>query len=235
MGGPKGIQVQSPQGAQYEGVHVTGSTGDAYIMDKRGEPVVIIVYAADPSGRDLARRLAGNVGNGNGLNDDPQVASSLNAMAPPLPQETGLRLTSMQAYSSDSLQGSLSAVNDSLNTTLGGGAQQVMNQARSFVPPSLTVSTYVDNANREFTMMTGDYEGSIKAWSIWQVAQRALAGSNARTISITGSDAVMSEDSSGQYILFRHGTLIGAARGPDSRVIKLVEAMNQTERRVDHP
>src|SRR5262245_61241256 len=103
--GPAGIRVQSPAGAEYTGFRVRTPQDETYILDKTGAPITILIFAPDPSVKALADRLAGNVGNGSGLMDDPAVSASMGALPAQLPQ--GMELAESNTFTAASLAGSL--------------------------------------------------------------------------------------------------------------------------------
>src|SRR5205085_2001339 len=75
-----GVRVQSPKGGTYVGTRIRSPQVLVYILDKVGENITIIIYAPDPSGAEVATRLAGNVGNGAGIADDPEMQGAIGAL-----------------------------------------------------------------------------------------------------------------------------------------------------------
>jgi hypothetical protein len=209
------IHVQSPLGGDYTGYRVRTPDAVTYVLDKTGAPVVILIYAADPSAKPTADRLAGNVGNGNGLLDDPAVSASLAALPSQLPP--GLQLADSQTYTGSSLSGSLDQVTGSLSGSFGPDARQWIDQVKRFIPPSLDTSRYVDASGHEYNMAVGDYGGAIKAWTTWQFLRATLGLSGAQSVPLEGGDAISSVSQGTQYLLFRRGTHLGIVSGPNDQ------------------
>ena len=104
-GGTKtGVRVQSPKGGIYIGSKIRSPQGNVYVLTKQGEDIVILIFGEDPSTQATVDRLAQNVGNGEGLNDDPEVKESLWTLPAVTPSDLTLveinTLTSAQIESS---------------------------------------------------------------------------------------------------------------------------------------
>src|SRR5581483_8882255 len=94
-----GVRVDSPGGDVYIGSRIRTAQIIVFVLDKQGSGIVIIIYAPTPETQSLAERLATNVGNGQGLNDYPEVQGSIWTL--PQRQQDDLVLKEMNTLTSD--------------------------------------------------------------------------------------------------------------------------------------
>jgi len=220
-----GIRVQSPSGAEYTGFRVRTPENETYIMDKTGQPVTVLIFAPDASAGPVADRLAANVGNGNGLLDDPAISASLASLPRQLP--AGLELAESNAYTGASLSGSLDQLSGSLSNSFGPESRTWIDKARRFIPPQLSTARYVDSAGREFTMAVGDYGGSMRAWLTWQLLRATVGLAGMQSLPMNGGSALTAHDLGKQSVLFTRGAYLGYVTGPDERVVTLASSVSQ--------
>ena len=221
-----GIRVDSPSGAQYSGYRIRTAGTVTYVIEKAGANIVIIIYAPDPSVISVADRLTANVGNGNGLNDDPDVSSSLAALPAQLPD--GVELVGTNTYSGASLQGSMDQFKNSVGNDSGPDANQWVNQVQQYMPAQVTTSQYLDPTKRPLNMAVGNYGEAWKSWVFWQVLRATLSFAGMRSVPMAGGDALSIADQGTEYVLFRRGAslgLIGGAVGQTALSVRLAESI----------
>jgi hypothetical protein len=161
-----GINLRSARGGEYSGYRVRSPDTVTYVLDKADAPIVVMIHAPDASVKEVADRLAANVGNGNGLYDDPGFQASLQAM-PEAP--AGLTLVESGTYSGAALEGTMEEVKSDLGSDFGAQAGGYLESVRKFIPPQLTTFRYEDTAHRRYQMAVGDYGGALKSWTTWQL------------------------------------------------------------------
>ena len=220
-----GVRVASPTGAEYTGYRVRTPETVTYVLDKTNAPIVIIIYAADPSVKETADRLAANVGNGNGLADYAEVNESIATLPQQLPG--GLELAEMTTYSGDTLKGSLDQLRGDFNRDFGAEAAGWIDQVKSVVPPQLMKARYVDSSRRDVNLVLGTYGGSMRAWATWLFLRATLGLAGMRSVAINGGDAMSATEGNEEYVLFRRGARLGFIAGPaaDRRNVQLAEAV----------
>jgi hypothetical protein len=76
-GNRSGTRIQSPRGRIYVGSKIQTPQTLIYVLEKQGADTLILIYSPTPAMNDAAIRLAGNVGNGEGLNDYPETQNAL--------------------------------------------------------------------------------------------------------------------------------------------------------------
>ena len=226
-----GIRVQSPAGAEYRGFRVRTPDSVTYVMDKVGAPIVILIYAPDPSIKEVADRLAADVGNGNGLADDPAMQTALDTMPADVP---GFVLLEANAYSGSDL---LTPLQQAGISASGTDSRDAIEKIRVLLPSRYTVSRYglaaLSSApvQPEYKMILGDYGGSIRAQAAWVALGSALKGAGMRPVTFSGGDALTTVDQAGmEYLLFRRGSSIGAIAATSSQsdfTMRLAQSVGQ--------
>ncbi len=76
-GSRSGTRLQSPRGGTYIGSKIQTPQILIYVLEKQSADTIILIYSPTPAMNDAAIRLAGNVGNGEGLNDYPETKNAL--------------------------------------------------------------------------------------------------------------------------------------------------------------
>src|SRR5207245_782722 len=76
-GSRSGVRVQSPGGIVYTGSRIQSPQISVYVLQRQGSDIVIMIYGASPAVQAATARLAGNVGNGQGLNDSPTIQTTV--------------------------------------------------------------------------------------------------------------------------------------------------------------
>ncbi len=212
-----GVQVQSPQGALYQGWRVQSPQTRVYVLDKQNDDVVIVVYASEPGAQTMADRLAANVGNGAGLYDDPEMQNSLWCLPPALPGDLALEETN--TYLPADLGLSLD----------NAEVQQALSQVRQLIPERLTTARYRDTSRRDWNILLGDYRGGAQAWGAWQLVRWFARLGNMEPAPVGATDGVTADTGDGRLVLFRKGPFVAVIGGPKGaaleRLLELARAL----------
>jgi hypothetical protein len=204
------VQVQSPKGATYAGSHIVSAQGNIYVLSKQGSDIIIILYGADPSTKDTVDRLAQNVGNGEGLNDYPEVKESLWT----LPAQTPSELTLIEINTMTGAQ---------IENSIGSG--DLPSEMRPFIPDRLTGARYTDASKQEWVVLNLQYGSSFQAWKTWLLARGALGLSGGETTTVRDVDGIYLNQEGKRIMLFQKGPylifLSGPAGAPVDRFVTL--------------
>jgi hypothetical protein len=218
-----GVEVTSPTGGRYTGLRVRSGSSEVYVFDKASGGVRIIVYAPDAAAMPVADRLAANIGNGEGLLEDPDATASLSALPPTLPP--GVELIDTSIFSGGQLTGSLDELKESLGVSFGAEAGTLLDQVRSLIPGHITQAHYRDASRRDLNLVVGDYGGSLKAWATWMMMRATVGLSGLSAAKMAGGDALTNVTGGTQYVFFRRGATLGVASGPaGGTVLQLAES-----------
>ncbi len=202
-----GVRVNSPDGDTYTGSRIKTQQVTVYVLDKENSGIVIIVYAPTPATAEVADRLARNVGNGEGLNDYPEVRDSVWTLPPTTPSE--LVLQDVNTLTAAEMEGWLrQGENNSRELT------EVLNQVRQFIPERLTNARYQDRARQDWNVVVGDYGSAMRAWSTWSLL-RWTAGLAAMTsVSLQNGDGLYMEQGNEATLIFQRGPYLVLLSGP---------------------
>jgi ribosomal protein L40E len=205
------VQVQSPKGATYAGSHIVSSQGNIYVLGKQGSDIIIILYGADPSTKDTVDRLAQNVGNGEGLNDYPQIKDSLWTLPATTPSE--LTLVEISMMTGAQIESSI------------GTSGDLPSEMRPFIPDRLTSARYTDASKQEWVAINLQYGSSFQAWRTWLLARGALGLGGGETTTVRDVDGIYLNQEGKRIMLFQKGPylvfLSGPAGAPVDRFVAL--------------
>lgn len=76
-GNRSGTRLQNPRDGIYVGSKIQTPQTLIYVLEKQGADTLILIYSPTSAMNDAAIRLAGNVGNGEGLSDYPETQNAL--------------------------------------------------------------------------------------------------------------------------------------------------------------
>lgn len=205
------VQVQSPKGATYAGSHIVSSQGNVYVLGKQGSDIIIILYGADPSTKDTVDRLAKNVGNGEGLNDYPEVKESLWTLPATTPSD--LTLIEINTMTGAQIESSISSGGD------------LPTEMRPFIPERLTGARYTDSSRQEWVVMNLQYGSNFQAWRTWLLARGALGLGGGETTTVRDVDGIYLNQEGKRLMLFQKGPYLifmsGPAGAPVDRFVAL--------------
>lgn len=213
---PSGVRVQNPEGEIYLGWRIRSAQVTVYILDKQGADFIIIVYAPDPAAAPVAERLASNVGNGEGLNDDPAIQGSLWSL--PASPPSGLVLQETHTLASDDLGLSEAELQRASGEAQTEEARRMVASVRQLAPERLTLAHYTDRSGRDWGVLEGDYGSPRRAWCTWVMARWALSLTRTPRVPLRGTDGWVVDIESGRLLLFQRGpylvVLVAPARSP---------------------
>jgi hypothetical protein len=211
-----GVKVQSPKGGVYTGSKIRSPQANVYVLTKQGADIVILIYGADPSTLDVVDRLAQNVGNGEGLNDYPEVKESLWT----LPATTPSDLTLQEIYTLTGTQ---------IENSIGSGGD-LPSEMRPFIPERLTSARYTDSGKQEWIALNLEYGSSFQAWRTWLLARGALGLGGAQTTTVREVDALYLNQEGKRILIFQKGPYLILLSGPGAASVdRLVALGNQIQ------
>lgn len=221
-----GVRVQSPAGAVYTGVRVRTDQITIYILDKQGTDITILVYAADPSVFDTADRLAGNVDNGEGLDDDPEVKDAVWSL-PASPPE-GLVLEEMSTMTPESLGLTEEAFREASREAGSQEARRLISSIRQFAPERFTAVRYGDRSRHDWGVLISDYGSSTRAWNLWMLVRWSF-GTGMEPTPVLGITGLQTRVDDTPFLLFQKGPylvcLVGPKSAPPDRLLKIAGGM----------
>jgi hypothetical protein len=221
-GDTTGVRVQSPNGAVYTGSRIRTPQISVYVMQKQDASVVILVYAPDPGSQQLADRLATNVGNGDGLNDYPDVKNSLSTLPAILP--TGLNVEEINTLTRDQIESWIASGS-------GGGNEditRILEQMRQFIPDRLISTRYSDASRQEWNALQFEYGSTFQAWRTWLLARGALGFSDSKSTTVRDVDALYLDQEGKRILIFQKGPYLVVLGGPSTAPVdRLVALGNQ--------
>jgi hypothetical protein len=207
-----GVQIQSPQGVAYGGYNIRNSDVEVIIVGRPDANTVIYVYAPQPALFQPAEQLAQNIGNGNGLYDYPEFASSFSSLPAQLPP--GMEMSGFQTFTA----AQLGMTADQLSNALGSGdpqAQQWVNQLHGLMPVSVTIAQYLDEQGNAYQVVTGDFSGALTAWRTWLLLRGFAAAAHSQPVVLGNNAGVAISDGGRYYVMFQTGPHIAVIAGPD--------------------
>jgi len=218
----RGVRVQSPDGDVYVGSRIQTPQSSVYVLDKQNSDVVIIIYSPDASTKDVADRLAQNVGNGEGLNDYPETQGSLWTLPSDLPGQ--LTLEEVNTITADDL---ISQENlRTIEKEGGAEVQRLIAQVRQFIPERMTAARYQDGAQRDWGALVCEYGSPRRAWNNWMLI-RWTAGTGMKSVSVLGVDGRYADVDKDRMMIFQKGPYLVILTQPaDVPVERLVEMAN---------
>jgi len=217
-----GVQVQSPNGAIYTGSRIRTQQICVYILQKQDASVAIIVFAPDPGTQQMADRLAMNVGNGDGLNDYPDVKDSFSTLPAAVP--SGLTIEEINTLTRNQIESLLAG-------PAGGGGEDVgriLEQMRNFIPDRLLSVRYSDTSRQEWNALSFEYGSTFQAWRTWLLARGALGLSGSQSTTVREVDALYLDQDGKRILIFQKGPYLVVLGGPSAVPLdRLVALGNQ--------
>lgn len=202
-----GVRVNSPDGDTYSGSRIKTQQVTVYVLDKQNADIVIIVYAPTPATAEVADRLARNVGNGEGLNDYPEVRDSVWTLPPTTPSE--LVLQEVNTLTAAEMEGWLrQGENTSRELT------ELLNQVRQFIPERLTNARYQDRARKDWNVVVGDYGSSMRAWSTWSLLRWTAGLAAMKSVALQNGEGLFMEQDNEATLIFQRGPYLVVLSGP---------------------
>ena len=201
------VAVQSPAGSTYKGWKLISPTGETYVLDKQNAPVLIVIYSPDTAGNQIADRLAGNVGNGQGLLDYPDSRDAIMAVPPNPP---GFELQDISTYNTADLLGP--GLQAGLSQDMGTDVNQLSGTIQKVVPQRLTAATYLDSAKGSWNVVVGNYGRQGPALLAWYAIRAALAGSGTK-VNPGAQGSLLLNTGDGTFAVAHQGGKIAVIKG----------------------
>lgn len=210
-GAMQAARVQSPLGQTYDGYTVRSSAIMVYLLTNPSTGNIIILYTPQPAGFQAVQRLAGNVGNGRGLRDYPQILDAYNALpaAPP----SGYRMTGLRNFTGGQLFTALGQAQAQMSRENAASLSRTLESIRFIIPQHGSLATYNDGQGKEKGVLIGNYGSPRKATMAWRALSWTL-GWSMKKEKRSGFDGLISADQQSRIMLFRKGPYIGMAKVP---------------------
>jgi hypothetical protein len=218
-----GVSVQSPKGAAYKGSRIRSPQGTTYVLTKQGGEVVILIYAPDPATKDVVDTLAQRVGNGEGLNDYPDIKGSLWTL--PVSTPSDLTLEEINTLTRAQIENSIASSGAGQG---GDDVQRLLAQMRQFIPERMTGARYSDTRRQEWVAVGLEYPSTFEAWKTWLLARGALGLGGAKSATVSGVDGLSLEQDGKLTLVFQKGPYLVLLSGPGAAALdRLVALGNQ--------
>ena len=218
-GSMNGVRMQGTQGQIYDGYVVRSPAILVYVLANAAAGNIIVLYAPEPESFVAVERLAGGVGNGQGLLDYPQVAGTFLALpaAPP----PGYSLAQVRGFTEGEIQSVIGQTKSQVQTQGGGDAElenmlnEVVQTVGVLIPKQGTIASYEDGRGGEKVVMIGDYGSGGGCGAAWRTLSWTL-GWGMKKDSSRGFDVLVMTEGTVCWGIFRKGPYIGLVTVPSS-------------------
>lgn len=216
-----GTRVQSPRGGIYVGSRISTPQTNVYILEKQGSDIAILIYSPSTAGNDVAARLAGNVGNGEGINDYPTIRTSLWT----LPQRPA-NLTLVDFYTQTRAELGLSET-DLNKARTDEETSKLIDYFSQFIPERATTARYRDAQGKLWEVGIYDYETSRRAWNIWLFLKWTV-GFSSQPATVKNDSALYSDTDEGRILMFQRGMYLVVVKAPSATPVESVVALGNS-------
>lgn len=213
-----GTRVQSPRGATYAGTRISTPQTNVYILEKQASDLVTLVYSPTAAGNDVATRLAGNVGNGAGINDYPTIKNAVWT----LPQRPA-NLTLVDFYTQTRDEMGLSQ-GDLNKAKTDDESRKLIEYFSQFIPERATTARYRDAQGRMWQVGVYDYETSRRAWNVWLFLKWTVGFGSQKAI-IKNDSALYSDTTDGRVLMYQRGMYLIVVTAPTNTPVETVVAL----------
>lgn len=171
-----GVELKSPANVTYRGYRVSSPTGSFYALQREDLTTAVLITAQDVISAVVAERLARNVGNGQGLLEQPEYRRSFSQL-PPSPPNGALK--HLQTFTSRDIAG-FAAELEKAATEPGMDPEiaSLLPMVRSLAPETCTVAMYAlgggDTESALFAGIAG-YSSVSNAWAALQAVRTLQA------------------------------------------------------------
>jgi hypothetical protein len=206
IGGEKtDVKVESSTGFVYVGSKIHSADSNAYVLNKQGADMLILLYAQD-SDATVIDRLAQNVGNGQGLFDYQEVKNSLWTFPASVPPS--LALTELSTQNQRQIEKSLIAGQKDAD------GEKIITQIRWLIPARLTSTEYVDSDHQIWVARNFEYKSTFHAWRNWTLTRVWLRLAGAKSITVSDVSGLYLSQQGMSMLVFQKGPYIIALTGP---------------------
>lgn len=203
-----GTRVQSPKGGTYIGSKVLAPQTLIYVLEKQGSDILILIYTPNSSMFDAATRLAGNVGNGDGLNDYPETQTTVWT----LPQKPPADLVLVDLRTTTRAEMGLSQ-GDLDSAGKNEEERKLIEYFSQFIPERITEARYRDAARRDWEVAIYDYDSTARAWRTWLFLSWTL-GLSGESVPLDHGSGIYADTSDGRGLLFQKGPYLIFIQAP---------------------
>lgn len=203
-----GTRVRSPKGETYVGSKIQSPQTLIYVLEKQGSDVLILIYTPNSSMFDATARLAGNVGNGGGLNDYPETRATVWTLPPKPP--TDLVLVDFRTTTRAEMglsQSELDAAGKNEDE------RKLIEYFSQFIPERITEARYVDAARRDWEVAIYDYDSTGRAWRTWLFLSWTL-GLSGESVPLDHGSGIYADTGDGRGLLFQKGPYLIFIKAP---------------------
>ncbi len=208
-----GVKVNSPDGDVYSGSRIRTLQTVVYVLTKQSGNVVIIIYSPNPSMQESAERLARNVGNGEGLNDYPEVKNSLWTL--PARPPADLTLQEINTFTSEDFDRAMNEVESGAKKS-DAETQKALSQLKMILPERMTTARYLDSARKEWTIINCDFASTRRAANTWTLLSWTIGLTAMREVKIGNEEGMLAEDGGERVLLYKKGPYIVILSSPSS-------------------
>jgi len=206
IGGEKtDVKVESSTGFVYAGSKIHSAGSNAYVFNKQGVDMLILLYAHD-SDAMVIDRLAQNVGNGQGLFDYQEVKNSLWTFPASVPP--GLALTELNTRSQGQIEKSLIAGQKDAD------GEKIIAQIRWLIPARLSSTEYVGLDHQIWVARNFEYRSTFHAWRNWTLVRVWLRLAGAKSITVSDVSGLYLSEQGMSMLVFQKGPYIIALTCP---------------------
>ena len=221
-----GVEVTSPDGDVYEGYRVQTPETAVFALQNMAQPIVIVIYAPEPAAFPVAERLAGNVSNGEGLQDYPIYTETFGGL--PAQPPAGLVLDEMATFLPEDLGLAPEQLAAELGADVPPEVQELVSWLQSLIPQRITTARYSDASGQSWDVLSGDYGGGFRALATW-LALRALGASDALTsIDSAVGEGLWANTDEGPMMMMRAGSSLIGLRGPLNSPVEQLVALAES-------
>ncbi len=214
-----GISVQSPSGATYVGSRIDTGKEETFVLGRPDSDTVVLVHAPDSEGRELTERLAQNVGNGEGLNDNPEARDELAALPADLPpgfETISVGSIDLAAALEEASQGGSTPPQD---------VDKALAPIRRFLPGWVTTAEYRSSGGGEWRAAVLDYGDPRQAANLWLLMRYTVGLGMSEAQQMPDLGARLVDFGDGKGLAFRKGPYIVVVTGPSSATAEQLAAL----------
>ena len=210
IGGDKTeVKIESNTGFVYVGSKIHSPGPNAYVLNKQGTDILILLYSQDADAT-VIDRLAQSVGNGQGLFEYQEIKDSLWTFPASVPP--GLALTELSTRSQKHIEKSLIAGQKDAD------GEKIITQIRWLIPARLTTAEYVDSDHQMWVARNFEYKSTFHAWRNWTLARVWLRLAGAKSITVSDVSGLYLSQEGMSLIVFQKGPYIIAINGPRAAI-----------------
>jgi hypothetical protein len=193
---------------------------ETHVVTPRQGTRTALVFSPSPNGREMAARLAGQIGTGAGVWRDRDMNALIGTLPAVLPN--GFALETLVASNVHRVPESV----DELSTViLGEEFAGSADELKHVMPLAIQSATYRNGQGDDITVIVGDYGSRPTAWFTYRSIRRLLEPWTTGTIDVNGTEAHQLAGGSRHGVIFRQGPLLVAVHSRAHTSAALVREM----------